>query len=162
LFDYNSDLAWQAANPPNFTSNNGTFPTTNTILYNTALVLCAPLNGLSSLSSQCAPYIANTAAVYQACLADVMLSADLSFAQSNIDAYSVTCSANAGSCGVTIGNTSFPYSRFLLIPSAFFQLNYLQFFRQMESSVQLQDLVWLVQFLRRSQLLSLSISLPGM
>jgi hypothetical protein len=101
LFDYSSDLAWQAANPTNFTSSDGTFPT-NTSLYNTALMLCSPLNGTSSPSSQCAPYVSATASFYQACLFDVVLG-DPILAGSNIDAYADICAKNTASEGVTIG-----------------------------------------------------------
>jgi hypothetical protein len=118
LFDYSSQLAWQVANPLNFTTSDGTFPITNTTLYNTALLLCSPLNGSSLPSSQCGAYVANTTAVYQACLADVMLSGEFSYAASNIDAYSTVCSANAQSAGVTIGNASlFPLYFYCLFPN---------------------------------------------
>jgi hypothetical protein len=100
LFAYNSELAWRAANPLNFTSTNGIFPTNATLL-SLALSLCSPLNGTSPLSVACGQYVSNRVDLYQGCLFDVMVGGD-SFAGSSIDVYAASCVANAGN-GVSVG-----------------------------------------------------------
>jgi hypothetical protein len=104
LFYYSSELAWRAANPLNYTSVDSV-TTTNQTLLNAAHTLCGPLNSSSSLVAQCGGLV-DAAAMYQACLFDVIATGDYSFAEAHVDALASRCSKFAGNSSTLVLPTS--------------------------------------------------------
>lgn len=107
LFYYSSELAWRAANPETYTSIENV-TTTNQTLLDAAHTLCGPINASSPLVAQCGGLV-DAAAMYAACLFDVIASGDYGFAESHVDALASRCSKFAGAENITIGITHPPF-----------------------------------------------------
>jgi hypothetical protein len=101
LFTWESELAWQLANPPTFPTSYGNITTTNTTLMNTATTLCAPLLPGSPLVTQCAQFLPK-GDFHLACMDDVIGMQLFTVAASMINGYAAKCALYAGSAATPI------------------------------------------------------------